>query len=276
MEPTKPVFSLPSTLKDLNQYLSEKHLEYSADSELRKLSWFSCGHSTKMLEDFDRALRSKHINRITKLKMISLEGLDGVGKTTIIKAIDSKGVRTERTPGGVIDPVARECLHQLPFPEYRGAVYLGLLVICAVKWYKTHNETRLFFVDRWVASTYAYAAAEFRRKHRNDCKTEPLGNPSYLPTPQMIIYVSLDEDERLKRLKGRGDGTPEEFMTFNDSYIHEEYQNTMRITNTQLEVLPNNEDLEHTLSNLDGLVERIWLDFKLTKTRSSRIRYSPS
>ncbi len=133
--------------------------------------------------------------------LIAIEGLDGVGKSSVVAALaDRLGAE------GLTNPprermTERSEADRRPPPERR-AWYLAANRQVAARAEQTRAAGRAVVMDRSVASTLAFAAAE--RAEANAVW------PSDVPRPDLLVLLTLDEVERTRRLAGRSGPTTDE------------------------------------------------------------------
>lgn len=132
-----------------------------------------------------------------KIRFYAIEGLDGVGKTTLIKNLSKKRFTTYKTPDDEYSCL-RNKLHNLNRSSF--FFYLSSLAYL----FENHNlkDTNEFFVDRYLFSTIGNYA------FRNDLSMEEVNNLfnefyKFLPRPELTIFLVLDYEERIKRIKMR-------------------------------------------------------------------------
>ena len=127
---------------------------------------------------------------------IVVEGLTGVGKTTLVKEIVNKleleHVLTpeEYKPALAIlenDPLALEARHALFFSEY---------CLAARKINELLDDGKMVIVDSWVFRTQA--------THLALGSTLQLKIPAWFPQPDVKILLHCDEQTRLQRIGDRG------------------------------------------------------------------------
>jgi dTMP kinase len=140
--------------------------------------------------------------------LIALEGLEGVGKTTLARSLErDPGVVYLKSPPEPMNPV-RGYISDLNDP--RSTFYFYVSGLCALqKEINEHLEGGAFVIlDRYLGSTIAY--------HANGLSFDP---PPYDSTqirrPDCTIYVECDEGLRQKRLARRG------FHIFNRTEVDE-------------------------------------------------------
>ncbi|HBL98522.1 TPA: dTMP kinase [Candidatus Dependentiae bacterium] len=153
------------------------------------------------------------MNRLAQGFLIAVEGLDGVGKTTLcenlIKILEKEGFSTLKTrqPGGTpIGSKIREILHKSTERPTYLAEYLLLAADRA-----QHMETvilpalesgTLVISDRMGDSSLAYQG--YGRGLDKDFINQVNKKAMQGHVPDLTIYVRLEPSEALKRLESRG------------------------------------------------------------------------
>lgn len=143
--------------------------------------------------------------------VIVVEGLDATGKTTLTESLkDTLGATLLRSPPQCLSPL-RARFDQEP-PLIRRAFYALGNYITAEQVGQEGSKTPVI-IDRFWHSTAAYAIAT--------AVSGPLCNlpeegsevyrwPSDLLQPSLVVLLTLDPEERKRRLRDRGQGKTEE------------------------------------------------------------------
>jgi len=131
--------------------------------------------------------------------MIVLEALDGVGKTTACKGLAAAlGAEARNTPGEGLRPLRSKILAALgPDQAARAVFYAATVRAEGVKAQALAAAGRTVVMDRYWLSTRAYAIARGA-----DLPWAALEGTLVPPTVTFLLH--LDEDERRRRLDGRG------------------------------------------------------------------------
>lgn len=133
-------------------------------------------------------------------RFIVIESLDGVGKTTLVRNLAAAlGGIAMSMPGPAIKPL-REQIHSV-LGDARIAHALFYLAIAAAEGARARaaaDAGQSVVMDRFLASTIAYARA--RGVEADFDALLPA-----LPRPDVSVLLTLDEDERVRRLGARGE-----------------------------------------------------------------------
>lgn len=132
-------------------------------------------------------------------KFIVLEGLDGVGKSTLAKGLArALGATLMSTPGAEFADVRGEVLQVLEDDQLAKALfYTATVSYQGRKAREMVSRGGTVVMDRYWASTVAYARA---RGVTADLDALTPG----LATADMVVLITLDEEQRVARLKSRG------------------------------------------------------------------------
>ncbi len=140
--------------------------------------------------------------------LIVFEGLDGVGKSTVVQGVISAlNARLMRTPSPLLKEARRRC-SDLP-PEVGEALFdLGNMMASA--------EMREMDEQTVVCDRYLVSTASRRLASENVDSPELLRAlsswtwPEHLLEPALSVHLCLQEDERKKRVRHRGEMTADE------------------------------------------------------------------
>ena len=140
--------------------------------------------------------------------LIVFEGLDGVGKSTVVQGVlNALNATLMRTPSPLLKEARRRC-SDLP-PEVGEALFdLGNMMASAEM---QEMEEQLVVCDRYLISTAA------RRLASQNVDTPDLISglsswtwPEHLYQPALSVHLCLQEDERKQRVRHRGEMTADE------------------------------------------------------------------
>lgn len=139
--------------------------------------------------------------------VVVIEGLDATGKTTLTESLrDTLGATLLRSPPKCLAPL-RACFDREP-PLIRRAFYALGNYITAEEMGQQGMKTPVI-VDRFWHSTAAYAIATAVSGPVNNLPTdgsEVYRWPTDLLQPSLVVLLTLDPEERKRRLRDRGQG----------------------------------------------------------------------
>ncbi|MDP2505578.1 MULTISPECIES: AAA family ATPase [unclassified Oceanobacter] len=143
---------------------------------------------------------------------IVLEGLDGVGKSTLAQRYAQQhGYLLMTTPGRDIQPIRAEIINGLGNSETAKALFYAATVQAeGEKAYQLVEKGESVLMDRYRASTLAYAYQRNVTLNLSAvlCQTR---------RPHLSILLTLDEQQRQERLQQRG-ATAEDIETLNPEF----------------------------------------------------------
>lgn len=152
--------------------------------------------------------------------VIVIEGLDATGKTTLTESLrDALGATLLRSPPQCLSPL-RARFDREP-PLIRRAFYALGNYITAEQVGQEGMKTPVI-VDRFWHSTAAYAIATAVSGPVSNLPAE--GSevyrwPSDLLQPSLVVLLTLDPEERKRRLRDRGQGKTEEEQELDDNRL---------------------------------------------------------
>ena len=147
--------------------------------------------------------------------IILIEGLDGVGKSTLVNALATKlNAKLICSPPKIPDPVVGNIDLRIRMDQtgsctrreyYRcGNFHASLLI-------EEARKNRPVVLDRYWPSTASFAVLD--EPHPG---WEPIGTwPNGLVEPDIMILLTVDEENRLERMKNRGLAITEEEALLN-------------------------------------------------------------
>jgi len=143
---------------------------------------------------------------------IVLEGLDGVGKSTLVRRLAHEcGYQRMTTPGADILPMRSDIMDRLGSSQTARALFYAATVQAeGEKALAFNKQGKTIVMDRYSASTIAYA-------HERGVTLDLNAVLSRAVKPHLSILLTLDETERQLRLNQRGT-TAEDIETLNPAF----------------------------------------------------------
>jgi len=143
---------------------------------------------------------------------IVLEGLDGVGKSTLARRLANEcGYQLMTTPGTQLLPIRSDIISGLGSSQTARALFYAATVQAEGEKARALNKQgKTVVMDRYRASTIAYAQERGVTLDLNAVLSQAV-------KPHLSILLTLDETERQHRLKQRGT-TAEDIETLNPEF----------------------------------------------------------
>lgn len=179
---------------------------------------------------------------------VAIEGLDAVGKTTLVNELASfyGGIAMD-TPGLALRSVADRVLAALGDHQTSRCLFYAASVLTAGrKARELANAGQVVFMDRYWLSTIAYARAR-------GVSVDLRALESIVPVPDLTALIILDEAERRRRLADRPN-TAEDLETF-DIRFRETVLHEMRSVARRPELRPVEVDV--TCVNRTAALQRL-------------------
>jgi len=175
---------------------------------------------------------------------ITIDALDGVGKTTLVARLAERlGGHALDTPGALLRPLRESVLDALgPCQVARCVFYASTVIAQGTLARRLADAGQPVVMDRYWPSTLAYARA--RGVHATFSDIERA-----VPPPDLAILLTLDEPERVARLKGRGLVTDADAETLDPVFRACVERELRRLTTIAVDVTgaPPDEALERVL-----------------------------
>lgn len=183
---------------------------------------------------------------------VAIEGLDGVGKSTILNRLAERfSGHAMSTPGPALRSSRPAILEAFAHDELAKALFYAASVSSEGRRARSLVERgEWVFMDRYWASTLAYAKAR-----GVSAELEILGQS--LIKPDITILLLLDEPDRQQRLRDRG-ATAEDIETFNP-YFRERVLDGLMV-NADFSVNATNFTVEALSIELEQRIRQLPLD----------------
>lgn len=143
---------------------------------------------------------------------IAVEGLDGIGKSTLVQNLaETFSGHSMSTPGNSLRDIRKVVMNDFSDDELAKALFYAASVSSQGKKARKMAESgEWIFMDRYWDSTIAYAKARGVTAY-----LEYLSE--ILPPPDLTVLLLLDESERQRRLHARG-ATAEDMETLDPGF----------------------------------------------------------
>lgn len=148
------------------------------------------------------------------IKFIALEGLDGVGKSSLARGLAEKlQGKYMNTPSASLAEYRAAIMDAMGDDQLARALFYASTVSAQGRRALTEvNNGYTVIMDRYWPSTVAYAKARGVKVDLN------MLTPAFV-TPDLVVLITLDEQERRRRLNQR-DMTPEDHETLSAEFTH--------------------------------------------------------
>ena len=143
----------------------------------------------------------------------AIESLDGVGKSTLVTNLErTLGAVRMSTPGALLRPHMDTLLAPIAGDQLaRAILYASTVVREGQLACNSAAAGNLVVMDRYWLSTIAYARARGLATDLTELEAK-------IPRPDLTLFLTLDEDERVRRLDGRGNATAADIETLNPAF----------------------------------------------------------
>ena len=143
-------------------------------------------------------------------RFIVIEGLDATGKSTLVEKLSSKLNATKLScPPKIMTPSITEGSARTHFDSLSALqrrAYYRFSNLVASEEVEQHIANNHVVMDRYWTSTAAFAAMDDGFEHDVE-----LGQyPGEIRIPDLVILLTVDEENRLSRLRGRGEAETSE------------------------------------------------------------------
>ncbi len=180
-----------------------------------------------------------------KYNFIDVEGFDGSGKSTIAKWISQEfGYEYHKSPSGLFAEV-RTCFEQFDIRlKDRIAFYTGDCIRISMLFNEQIDRGNKFVLDRYFYSTIAYHES---KQPNITCELREIYKA--LRKPDIILYITVDYETTLKRLKKRKNIQNDELF-LSDQYYKTIDENFRQFFDVNYVTVDNNQDFEITKNQI--------------------------
>jgi thymidylate kinase len=127
----------------------------------------------------------------------AIEGLDGVGKTTLVNNLKNRGFDTFKSPPKLYNSIRKD-LHSLKESSF----FYYLSSLSYVLEVEARNS-RNFFVDRYIFSTITQYVSSLEEPSIKSSNELFQGFSKFIPFPTITFFIDLDYQTRINRIAGR-------------------------------------------------------------------------
>jgi dTMP kinase len=144
---------------------------------------------------------------------VAIESLDGVGKSTLVTNLESAlGAVSMATPGPLLRPHMDRLLAPILRDQLARAILYASTVVREGEFARASAAAgRLVVMDRYWLSTIAYARARGLTSDLSELEAT-------IPRPDLTLLLTLDENERKRRLIDRGNATEADIETLDPTF----------------------------------------------------------
>ncbi len=184
---------------------------------------------------------------------IVIEGLDGVGKSTVTEALSKElGAKKLSTPGKGIQKIRDFVDSDIHSRQTKFLMYMASnsSVSDRIENYLERDEKVV--LDRYYFTTVVYNEV-FSCENKSG-KYKELMEHFDLVNPDRVFYLDIDEESRLRRLKGRSSkNKPYEMDRFLMKQIRDEYMNF--VNEYGMEKIDAKPPLDDVVTNILGRLD---------------------
>lgn len=184
--------------------------------------------------------------------LIILEGIDGVGKTTLSKLLASKlgGVYYKTPPPSFRNRCLSVDNNDILYTEKRLKLYIESVEFVSAEIKQNDiNKPIIIIIDRWIWTTFAYHFAfnnDLFIKYKNSWQAIL----SRILEPDFNILLQIfDEDIWLRRIRERGIDRPDQSIVQNKDIRHKILKLFFEL-NHDFKLVDNSSNIDNTLENI--------------------------
>lgn len=161
---------------------------------------------------------------------ITFEGIDGSGKTTIIKNVytklKEKGhqiILTKEPTDTEIGKYVQTCIATHSDPIVTSFTFISDRIIHGKEIQQWIENENIVLCDRYAESTYAYQGAQLEQTIDDPIRWLKELSENRFPTPDRIFLFLIEPEEAIKRIQHRDELIPFEKVSFLEK-VHQNYQ----------------------------------------------------
>lgn len=149
-----------------------------------------------------------------KKVFFAVEGLDGAGKTTLVKNLSDNGFKSLKTPSVIYGKI-RKIIH----PLKEASLFYYLSSLCFALEVEARNENN-FILDRYFFSTITHYVANNKNCSEKEFYRLFHKLEEFITFPEVTFFIQLDFESRVKRISNRSanekelDNTTREYNDF--------------------------------------------------------------
>lgn len=136
------------------------------------------------------------VNALVRKNFFAIEGLDGVGKSTLIANLSNIGYQTLKTPAEIYKHIRKD-IHDL---DVSSLFYYLSSVAYAIE--KDSDGLNDFFIDRYLFSSITQYLSK-KDSDINDFERYFSAFKDFFSMPTVTFFITLDYDIRIERIKNR-------------------------------------------------------------------------
>lgn len=168
---------------------------------------------------------------------VTLDALDGVGKTTLVRNLAKRlGAHAMDTPGLELRKLREQILEGLgPDQLARCVFYASTVIAQGGRARALADRGGTVVMDRYWPSTLAYA-----RARGVDASLDDLAR--LVPRPDVAILLTVDEEERKRRLDARAGSTAADRETLAPAFRERVLRELRSLTTVEVDITGADED----------------------------------
>jgi len=154
-------------------------------------------------------------------RFVSFEGIDGSGKTTVIKEVSSilisKGYRvkvTREPTDSSVGKCVQHCIETQADPTVTAFTFISDRIIHGKQILEWLEHYDIILCDRYAESTYAYQGSQLHEHMENPIHWLKELSKNRFPLPDQVFLFDIQPEQAMKRIQGREELIPFEKVSF--------------------------------------------------------------